>query len=118
MGGKFAGFLKRVKNVGSKIGSGLKKAGQWLNNNIIQPFKPQIRNLLDTVDPSGVVGNVAEYAADQYDQHLEKTGQKKAPNKKVQQAAKIGSDLINIAKESKYGKAFNPGQELKGGGGW
>ena len=40
---KFAGFFKRMKKLGSTIGSGM----SWINDNIIKPMKPLIQNGLE-----------------------------------------------------------------------
>ena len=42
---KSAGFLKRLKNFGEKVGKGLK----WVNTNLIKPNKEKIDELLDFV---------------------------------------------------------------------
>ena len=39
MGGA-AGIWKKIKKIGSEVGSGLAKAFAWANTNLVQPLKP------------------------------------------------------------------------------
>ena len=74
MGINFAGAWKRIKNFAGKVGDGIKKAGKWLNTNVVQPILPFAKQALNRVDSSGLAGDMLEYGSNKLQQHQESQG--------------------------------------------
>lgn len=126
--GKLAGFWKKVKKVGSEIGTGAAKAFAWLNTNILQPLKPILGNVIDMFDESGLGSKVFNITTDAYDSYLDQTDQK--PEDGFSKIVDVGKDLFEYTqnpnrykrnhlpvppigpKRRQYNKAFDPSLEL------
>ena len=57
---KPAGIWKKVKSIGKSIGGGMKKAFNWVNENIIRPNKNLINNVIEPWDDSGIIRKVID----------------------------------------------------------
>ena len=112
--GRSAGFFKKLKNVGSKIGHGLSKAANWANSNIVQPFKPLISQAIDKLDKTGVASAVFDATTDAYDQHLQNKGTKMKRNETLAKGIELGTNIYNNVREKRYNKAFEEEQEMNG----
>ena len=91
--GKAAGIWKKLKKIGSEIGSKAAKAFAWLNTNLLQPFKPLISNAIDMVDETGIGSKIFDGVTDGYDNYLDKTGQKDV-NSGVQDIFNFGNKIF------------------------
>ena len=59
------GLWNKIKKGFKKVGSAFKKAGQWVNNKVIKPFKPIIKGAVNAILPgAGAVVDAASGGID------------------------------------------------------
>lgn len=103
---KFAGYLKRLKNLSDFVGKGV----AWLNTNIVKPLKPLIKEGIDMAG-YGQYTNLIDTASDVVDNYARNKNLKISPS-----FGRYVSDGLNLAMETqrtpserakpKYSKLF------------
>ena len=111
MGGA-AGIWKKIKKIGSEVGSGLAKAFAWANTNLVQPLKPILSNVINMFDSSGLGSKVFETVTDGYDNYLDFAGEKPTDGF-GRTIVDTGKNLFEYTQDTgRFKKAFDPSQEL------
>lgn len=100
---KFAGYLKRLKNLNDFVGKG----AAWLNTNIIKPLKPLIKQGIEMAG-YGQYSNLIDTASDVVDNYARNKNLKISPNfgKYVSDGLDIALDTQRSNNDRKYGRLF------------
>ena len=105
---KSVGWLKKLKKIGDTIGKG----ASWVNNNIVKPMKPLIRNGVNFATSAlGVpgVGSIINTALD-YGSDLLDSKYGTSSNKKITNISNVVGDYLEDTQRSpskrKYGQIF------------
>ena len=98
---KSAGFLKKLKKVGSLVGKGAK----WVNDNVIKPLNPVIDNALDFVPYGNTIRTVKNHASRLIDRIPGSVKQ----DKRFQNMLTTGTDyLLDTQRSEEDRKYYSP----------